>query len=97
MPRDKNILAEQAGRAMHDPVLMEAFDNIERDIVDALCKIPMTGGDDCHALVLEKVRDLQANRRAQQKLWAMAGYGKLNVERPQPMRNAFRDPRWIGE
>jgi hypothetical protein len=82
---------------MHDPVLIEAYDNIERDIVDALCKIPMTGADDCHALVLEKVRDLQANRRAQQKLWAMAGYGKLNVERPQPMRNAFRDPRWIGE
>ena len=93
MRGDKNVMAEQAKRAMHDPVLLEAFDNIERDIVDALAKIPLTG--DNHALIVEKVHDLQANRRAQQKLWAMANYGKLNVERPQPMR--VRDPRFMGE
>lgn len=95
MRGDKNVMAEQAKRAMHDPVLLEAFDNIERDIVDALAKIPLTGEASCNALVVEKVRDLQANRRAQQKLWAMANYGKLQVERPQPMR--VRDPRFMGE
>lgn len=96
MRGDRSDKAEQASRAHHDPVLKEAFDNIEREIVDALCKITLDGSMETEGLIVEKVRDLQANRRAQQKLWAMAEYGKLVVERPKPMRQV-RDPRFIGD
>lgn len=87
----------EAERALQDPVLTQAYEAVERDIVNALAAITLTGTAACTSLVMEKVRELQSNRRARAKLWEMASHGKLEAKRMdesalRPPR--AKDPRW---
>lgn len=87
----------EAERAVTDPILIQAYESVERDLVNALAAITLTGTAACTALVMEKVREIQTNRRARAKLWEMVSSGKLEAKRQdtaelRPQRT--KDPRW---
>lgn len=89
-----------AERLLNDPAFKRAIESTENDIVNALCQITLTGSAACMNLVLEKTRELQANRRLKRKLAEFAGSGKvaerqLEIVANKPKR--IHDPRWADE
>ena len=97
--RDPIAKGLEAERALNDPILAGAFESIERDIIDALATITLTGTVDCNALVVEKAHDLQANRRVIQKLREMTAYGKLEAHSQDAAERNTQstDPRFRGK
>jgi hypothetical protein len=86
-----------ASRIINDPVFDKAFRAVEDDIVNALASIVMTGDEACVELVLEKTRELQANRRFRRKLAAFVGEGKVAERQLETVANQpkrVNDPRW---
>lgn len=97
MAKDIVSMGADAKRLLADPAFAEAHKAIEGELIDALCMIQLTGDADCMYLVVEKVRDLQANRRLKRKLTEYAAHGKarerqLEAVADKPKR--VNDPRW---
>jgi len=86
-----------AERLLNDPHLKAAFLAVETDIVDAISTIALTGEDTVNMLVVEKVRDLQANRRLKQKLGQFLAHGHFearNQDDAERKVTRAEDPRW---
>jgi len=88
-----------AERTLDDPVIRGAIDSIERDYVEALAMITLDGSVETNALIVEKVRDMQANRRLIHKLREQIALGKIEARSQQDAENRpkrVKDPRWGG-
>lgn len=97
MPRDVLKLSADADRLLKDPIFKQALLDVETDIVNALCEIVMTGDANCVSLTLEKVRDLQANRRLHRKLASYVATGTMKerqLESVAKIPKRVVDPRW---
>jgi hypothetical protein len=70
---------QSAQRLLDDPLLQESFDAIEKDVINALASLTLTGSAETEAQALELTRALQANRRLRSKLWNFVGHGKLEA------------------
>lgn len=58
---DKEFRASEAERLLHEPLLMEAFDKIEREAVEGMVEAPRTPeGDVARRALADKVAVLRA-------------------------------------
>lgn len=95
MAQERISAAHEARRLLDDPAFNRAFISVENDIVNALCKITMDGSESCRALVLDKVREMQANRRLRLKLQEFVSAGRIEEKRLETVaERSFNDPRW---
>ena len=84
----------EANRLLNDPAYIEAFEAMEKRIIDALASVVLDGQPETNALVVEKVRDLQANRRLKTTLLMTDKYAEMAERQQQPTPKRVQDPRW---
>jgi hypothetical protein len=92
---DKVARGEAAKRVLNDPILKEAFEAAEKHLVNTLAATTLTG--DNEAFLMEKVRELQANRRVQVILHQYVQYGSAEanrIEASETVPKAVKDPRF---